>query len=66
MACQTLTFTVERVRQGDRLSAYLFVIAFQVLCVNIRNTNDIRGITVDNEEMKVSLFAGDLTANKLS
>ena len=33
---------------------------------NVRNTNDIRGITVDNEEMKVSLFADDLTTNKRS
>ena len=28
---------------------------------NIRNSNDIRGIKVDNEEIKVSLFADDLT-----
>ena len=35
--------------------------ALEVLCVNIRYTNDIRGIKVDNEEIKVSLFADDLT-----
>ena len=58
----TSPFAVERgVTQGDLLSAYLFVIALEVLCVNIRNSNHIRGITVNNEEIKVSLFADDLT-----
>ena len=39
----------------------IYYAALEVLCVNIRYTNDIRGIKVDNEEIKVSLFADDLT-----
>ena len=58
----TSSFAVERgVRQGDPLSAYLFIIALEVLCVDIRNSNDIRGIKVDKEEITLSLFADDLT-----
>ena len=58
----TSSFAVETgVRQGDPLSAYLFIMALEVLCVNIRNSNDIRGIKVDSDEIKVSLFADDLT-----
>ena len=34
----TLPFAVERVRQGHRLSAYLFITALEVLCVTIPNS----------------------------
>ena len=43
------------------MDSQLFIIPLGVLCVNIRNSIDIRGIKVDNEEIKVSLFADDLT-----
>ena len=58
----TAPFSVERgVRQGDPLPAYLFIIVLETLCICIRRSKDIQGITVDTEEIKLGLFADDLT-----
>ena len=59
----TQPFAVERgVRQGDSLSAFLFIMVLEILCICIRNNKDIHGIVVDNEEIKLGLFADDLTS----
>ena len=43
----TAPFMVERgVRQGDPLSAYLFIMVLEILCISIRRSKDIQGITV--------------------
>ena len=49
------------VRQGDPLSPYLFIIVLETLASTIRSDNDIRGIMVDGQEIKLGLFADDLT-----
>jgi len=59
----TQMFEVRKdVRQGDPLSAYLFIIALELLLVKIRSDKDIKGITVENKEIKLAAFADDLMA----
>ena len=50
------------VRQGDPLSGSLFMIALEILVVNIRSSEDIRGIMVsDGKEIKLTALADDMT-----
>ncbi len=58
----TAPFPVERgVRQGDPLSAYLFIMVLEMLCLSIRRSKDVQGITVGTKKIKLGLFADDLT-----
>lgn len=53
---------IERgVRQGCPLSSYLFIICIDILSNAIQNQNDIIGLTINNIEIKQSLFADDAT-----
>ena len=59
----TAPFEVQRgVRQGDPLSSYLFIVVLEMLTISIRSNKNIQGIMVDGEEIKLELFADDLTA----
>ena len=47
-------------RQGCPLSPLLFNIVLEVLVIAIREEKEIKGIQIRKEEVKLSLFAGDM------
>ena len=47
-------------RQGCPLSPLLFNIVLEALSTAIREEKEIKGIKIGKEEVKLSLFAGDL------
>ena len=55
-------FEIQRgVRQGCPLSPYLFILSAEVLATAIRNNTKVKGISVNNEEIKISQYADDTT-----
>ena len=50
-----------RCRQGDPNAAYMFILCGQKLSILIRNTQEIKGVTVNNIEYKLTQFADDTT-----
>jgi exonuclease III/uncharacterized protein (UPF0305 family) len=56
----TKWFKVNRgCRQGDPISPYLFILCVEILACMVRQDENIKGITVDNEQHKLSQYADD-------
>ena len=49
------------IRQGCPMSALLFIIVVEILAINIRCNKNIKGIMLNNNEVKISLLADDTT-----
>jgi hypothetical protein len=47
-------------RQGWPLSPYMLNIVLEVLARAIRQQKEVKGIQIENEEFKISLFADDM------
>ena len=50
------------VRQGDLLSAYLFILVIELLANAIRSDEAIKGISIGNRVIKSVIYADDLSA----
>ena len=48
-------------RQGDPLSAYLFIRVMEILFIQIRNKKNIRGLRIFGYEVKLTSFADDVS-----
>ena len=49
-------------RQGDSISTYLFVLCAEILAAKIRSNKNIKGIKINNTEIKLSQYADDTSA----
>ena len=49
------------IRQGCPISALLFLLVAEIIAINIRNDDNIKGIKINDTEYKINLMADDTT-----
>ena len=55
-------FKIKRgVRQGDPIAAYSFTLAIELLALEIRDNENIKGIQINKTNIKLSMYADDMT-----
>ena len=56
------SFEIKRgCRQGDPIAAYLFILAVEILAQKLRNSENVKGFTLDNFENTLDIYADDLS-----
>ena len=48
-------------RQGDPLSPYNFILSIELLAIKVRTDNEILGLKFKDNEIKLLLYADDIT-----
>ena len=52
-----------KLRQDDPLFPYLFyILVLEILAIDIRNESTIKGIRIDDQELKLIIFADNIPA----
>ena len=51
-----------KLSQDDPLFPYLFILVLEILAIDIRNDSTIKGIRIDDQELKLIIFADDIPA----
>ena len=51
-----------KLSQGDPLFPYLFILVLEILVIDIRSDSTIKGIRIDDQELKLIIFADNIPA----